>query len=92
MSVTDHHTADHHEAVARRALAPLVGLAPDDVDLDADLGRDLGLTSINKVLLLTDVCDEVGVDLGSFTEQDLAGMTTLRGVVDAMGRTAEAPA
>ena len=51
-------------------------MAPGELDLAADLAYEYGLTSLNKVLLVTSVCDDAGVDLRHFTEQDLAGMRT----------------
>ncbi|MFF9641755.1 phosphopantetheine-binding protein [Kitasatospora aureofaciens] len=57
---------------------------PEEVDPDADLAARYGLTSLNKVLFLTSLCDETGTELSRFTEHDLARMTTLRKVVDAV--------
>ncbi|MER6299973.1 phosphopantetheine-binding protein [Kitasatospora sp. NPDC001539] len=57
---------------------------PETIDPDADLAARYGLTSLNKVLFLTSLCDETGTDLSRFTEHDLARMTTLREVVDAV--------
>ena len=56
------------------------------------MGRDLadgyGLTSLNKVVFLMSTCDDTGVSVGAFTEPDVAGMHTLRDVVDALARHA----
>ena len=57
---------------------------PEEVGPDADLAARYGLTSLNKVLFLTSLCDETGTELSRFTEHDLARMTTLRKVVDAV--------
>ncbi|MFF0161849.1 acyl carrier protein [Streptomyces sp. NPDC005263] len=65
-------------------LTPPVG--PDDLDLDADMAGTYGLTSLNKVLFLTEVCEATDVDLANFTEHDLAEMTTLRSVAEALTR------
>ncbi|MFC6880364.1 MULTISPECIES: acyl carrier protein [Actinomadura] len=59
---------------------------PEDLDLELDMNREYGLTSLNKVLFLTSVCETTGVPLSAFTEQDLAGMRTLRDVTDALAR------
>ncbi|MFG2000949.1 acyl carrier protein [Spirillospora sp. NPDC048911] len=71
------------ETTARRNLAPLLDPppAPDALDLDRDLAGDYGLTSLNKVLFLTSVCEDTGVALSRFTERDVARMRTLRDVI-----------
>ena len=83
---------DERETIARRDLAEVLEneVGPDDIGLDHDLSAQLGLTSINKVLLLTSLCEDTGIDLSRFTEDDLAGMTTLRTVLDALARHDEA--
>ncbi|MER5810200.1 phosphopantetheine-binding protein [Streptomyces sp. NPDC002033] len=81
-------TPSEIEAAARDQLSlvliPEVG--PDAIDPDADMVAAYGLTSLNKVLFLTEVCEETGVDLAHFTEHDLAAMRTLRDVTDALTR------
>jgi hypothetical protein len=57
---------------------------PGDLDLDGRLVDHYGLTSLNRVLFLTSVCDETGVGLAHFTEQDVARMATPRDVVAAL--------
>lgn len=59
------------------------GTAPEDIDPDADM-EEYGLTSLEKILLLTATCDGAGVDLGVFTEQDVEAMRTVRDVTKAM--------
>ncbi|MFI9400713.1 phosphopantetheine-binding protein [Nocardia sp. NPDC052316] len=63
--------------------------APDELDPDLDMVDDYGLTSLNKVLFLTAVCDDTGVSLASFTEEDVAAMRTLRDVTAALSRHSE---
>ncbi|RNL87508.1 acyl carrier protein [Halostreptopolyspora alba] len=74
------------EMLARDCLVEVLahGVRPEEVHLDSELTRDLGLSSLNKVLLLTNLCQETGVGLNNFTEQDLARMTTLRNILDAL--------
>ncbi|EKX61596.1 acyl carrier protein [Streptomyces ipomoeae] len=81
---------DTIEAAARAALAEVLPkeLPPEAIDPDADLDH-LGLTSLNKVLFLTSLCERVDVGLHHFTEHDLAAMRTLGQVVDALYRHAE---
>ncbi|MFJ8166213.1 acyl carrier protein [Streptomyces sp. NPDC096136] len=76
------------EDAARDQLAlVLVPEVPaEEIDPDADMVAAYGLTSLNKVLFLTEVCEETGVDLAHFTEHDLADMKTLRDVADALAR------
>ncbi|MFI0444560.1 acyl carrier protein [Actinomadura sp. 6N118] len=80
----DHVDVEHLEIeqAARRNLAPLLDpqITPDALDLDRDLTGDYGLTSLNKVLFLTAVCEDTGVALSRFTERDVARMRTLRDV------------
>lgn len=61
------------------------GIAPDAVDLDVDLVDGYGLTSLNKVLFLTSLCEDTRIALAQFTEQDVARMRTLRDVTLALG-------
>jgi acyl carrier protein len=67
-------------------------VAPDDIDLDVDMVEEYGLTSLNKVLFLTSVCDDTGVELSNFTEHDLARMRTLRDVIASLAEHAETAA
>jgi len=73
------------EAIVRDRVAQVVDdVAPGELDLTADLAYAYGLTSLNKVLLVTSVCDDAGVDLGHFTEPDLAAMRSAADVVAAL--------
>jgi acyl carrier protein len=75
--------------IVRERLADVIDDVPAaEVDLDRDMADDYGLTSLNKVLFLTAVCDETGVGLANFTERDLAAMRTARDVADALARHA----
>ncbi|MEU9031063.1 acyl carrier protein [Streptomyces sp. NPDC048383] len=73
-------------ARAQLSLVLIPEVEPEDLDLDADMVAAYGLTSLNKVLFLTEVCEETEVDLAHFTEHDLAVMRTLRDVTDALTR------
>jgi hypothetical protein len=75
------------EIAAREALARVLeppGNDPDRLDLDADMSEDLGLTSLNKVIFLMSACDDAHVSLSAFTESDVAGMRSLRDVINAL--------
>lgn len=81
------------ESAARENLARVLDpdLAPDAIELDRDMVDGYGLTSLNKVLFLTSVCEDTGVALSHFTEHDLARMRTLRDVTSALARHAGVP-
>ncbi|MFF4140756.1 acyl carrier protein [Streptomyces sp. NPDC001698] len=74
------------DTLAREKLSLVLRDRPDPASLD--LGENLvetyGITSLNKVLFLTSLCKAAEVGLDNFTEDDLAGMTTLGDVVDAL--------
>jgi hypothetical protein len=77
------------EAAARENLAAvLTSVTPESLEPDLALTGAYGLTSLNKVLFLTSVCQDTGVDLAHFTEDDLATMNTLRECVDVLSRYA----
>jgi len=61
-------------------------LGDTELDLNADMVDVYGLSSLNKVLFLTSVCDSLSVSLATFTELDLAAMRTLGDVVDALAQ------
>lgn len=72
-------------AIVRDCFAEVVGdIFASDLRLEGDMSADYGLTSLNKVLFLTSVCEEAGVPLTAFTEHDLADMRSLNDVVDAL--------
>ncbi|EFL20136.1 hypothetical protein [Streptomyces sp. C] len=76
------------EAAARDQLSLVLvpEVEPEAIDPGADMVAAYGLTSLNKVLFLTEVCEETGVDLAHFTEHDLADMKTLGDVTEALAR------
>ncbi|CAM4462790.1 phosphopantetheine-binding protein [Nocardia ninae] len=79
--------ADIAEFTRRRLAALAVAdVTPEELDPDVDLVRSYGLTSLNKVVLLTSVCHRAGVDLTVLTDDDLARMLTLREIVDTVAR------
>ncbi|MFF2196344.1 acyl carrier protein [Streptomyces sp. NPDC058157] len=79
-------TALDEAARDQLALALVPEVPAEEIDPDADMVAAYGLTSLNKVLFLTEVCEETGVDLAHFTEHDLADMKTLRDVTAALAR------
>lgn len=81
---------DHLELAARESLSMVLDdeVAPEDIDLDHDMVREYGLTSLNKVLLMTSVCERTEVSVSHFTEHDLAGFRSLRDILTALARHA----
>ncbi|MEU9236640.1 acyl carrier protein [Streptomyces subrutilus] len=76
------------ENAARETLSAVLDpeVPPQELDLDADMAGSYSLTSLNKVLFLTEVCEATDVDLANFTEHDLADMLTLRSVIESLTR------
>ena len=73
------------EAIVRDRVTQVVDdVTAGELDLTADLAYDYGLTSLNKVLLLTSVCDDAAVELSHFTEHDLAAMRSAGDVIAAL--------
>lgn len=79
------------EQIVRQNFTKVVATpdAPEDLDLNVDMVNNYGLTSLNKVLFLTAVCEEADISLANFTERDLADMKTLRDVAAALTRLSE---
>ena len=82
MSDIEHTAREQFSAVLTHPVVPAA------LDLDADMVGVYALTSLNKVLFLTELCEAAKVDLGHFTEDDLARMRTLRDVTEAFTRYA----
>jgi hypothetical protein len=65
-----------------------VRLMPDlahvEVEPSVDMVEAYGLTSLNKVLLVMSLCDELAVDVTTLSELDLIEMRTLADVAAAM--------
>ncbi|MBJ9977628.1 acyl carrier protein [Pseudomonas sp. S75] len=81
----------HEELVrlARQQLANCLGVDGDapPMNLDDDMANTFGLTSLNKVLFITALCDVARVDIGRLTEEDLDSMRTLGDVVRILAAT-----
>jgi acyl carrier protein len=54
------------------------------VDLDRPLFEYYGLTSLNMISLLMNVCEQSGIQLSEFSEQDLASFKTPRDIIGAV--------
>lgn len=75
------------ENIARQQLSPCLGADVDctQLGLDDDMAGTWGLTSLNKVLFITSLCDAASFDIGGLTEEDLDNMRTLRDVIMILG-------
>lgn len=67
-------STDLQALVRERTAQVLTDVTPAELDMSADLADHYGLTSLNKVLLVMSACDESGVDVAHFTEQDVAAI------------------
>ncbi|MEV7556136.1 phosphopantetheine-binding protein [Streptomyces sp. NPDC048331] len=75
------------ETIARENLSAALQPAADPDGIDPDVAlTDHGLTSLQKVLFLTRLCEDLAVDLSHLTERDVAEMRTLHDVVDTLSR------
>ncbi len=76
------------EQAVREALTRVVeiDLDPAALDLDADLAGEYGVNSLHKVMFLTTVCDDTGVDVAVFTEEDVAQLRSLREVAQVLSQ------
>jgi acyl carrier protein len=74
------------DTLARKELTKVLRdkFEPAAIDPDGDLAETYGLTSLNKILFLTSLCQAADIGLDRFTEDDLARMRTLSDVVEAL--------
>lgn len=82
------------ETIARQKLAAVLTSPSESGQLDASANmRDAyGLTSLNKILFITSLCQEAGISLAGLTEDDLAHMNTLDDVIRILAPLVDAPA
>jgi acyl carrier protein len=77
-------STDLQTMVRDRIVQVLTDVTPAELDMSADLAAQYGLTSLNKVLLVMAACDESGVDVAHFTEQDIAAVRSGDDLVSAL--------
>ena len=70
------------QTVEARLRELLPGRADEHLGLEAHLFDELGLTSINLVVLMTSLCEDLDVSLFEFTETDLGRIKRLRDLID----------
>lgn len=61
-----------------------------DPDADTPLADTLGLSSVQLIMLLTQLCDRQGVDLMALSDADLRAMKTPRDIAAALQRARNA--
>ncbi|EDW2055564.1 acyl carrier protein [Salmonella enterica subsp. enterica] len=82
------------ESIARQKLAAVL-TSPAEIgplDANANMRDTYGLTSLNKILFITSLCQEAEINLAGLTEDDLAHMNTLGDVIRILAPLADAPA
>ncbi|WP_256125255.1 acyl carrier protein [Photorhabdus luminescens] len=72
------------EIVARESLVAslTISITAQAISLQENMSDAYGLTSLNKVLFITSLCNKMKIDLSRFTEDDLENMRTLGNVID----------
>jgi acyl carrier protein len=76
------------ETIARQKLAASLSTDIDatQLDLKENMSDIYGLTSLNKILFITSLCNEMNIDLSNFTEDDLGNMQTLGNIIDILNK------
>jgi acyl carrier protein len=72
------------EMAVRRHVARLArasGASVDELNLDSQLRQEYAISSMKMVMLMTALCNEIGVSLAKFDERNLAGVRTGRDLV-----------
>lgn len=81
--------SDVTEATVYSVVESVIRIIAKDPQLavgsDSELLTDLGLSSINVVMLLTEVCEQLEFDIFNFSESDLGGVKTVGDLVGLLG-------
>lgn len=83
------------ETAVRRHVARLArgaAVSDDQLDLDCPLRQEYAISSMKMVMLMTALCNELGVSLSSFDERHLAGVRSGRDLVRLFDQARQAPA
>ena len=59
-----------------------------DLDMSKDLNEAFGITSLKMIMLMTNLCKELGVTLSSFDERDLVSIRSANDLVSAFQKNA----
>jgi acyl carrier protein len=68
------------ELTVKNNLAQLVDVDANRIDIDLNIFEYYGLTSLNLVIMITNICSETDVLVFNFTDTDIANLRTLRDV------------
>lgn len=71
------------ERTAREAVAGFTGLQPDDIDVDADLHSDLGMASLDLVLLRESIERNLAIIIRDDEVPDLTSISAIADLVEA---------
>lgn len=77
------------ELTVKNNLARLTDIDADRIDIDLNIFDDYGLTSLNLVVLITNICEETDTPVFNFTDNDIANLRTLRDVVTMFATAAD---
>lgn len=75
------------ETIVRQNLYKVLRPRPksaEDLDLGKRFTQEFGLSSLDRILLMTAVCDELDISLMMFGEEDVANLTTPRNLIDSL--------
>lgn len=67
--------------IAKNNLVQLIDIDADSIDMDVNIFDEYGLTSLNLVILITNICEETNTPVFNFTDNDIGNLRTLRDVV-----------
>lgn len=60
----------------------IIDIDASKIDLDLNIFSDYGLTSLNLVIMLTNICDKTNIPVFNFTDNDISNLRTLADVVN----------
>jgi acyl carrier protein len=69
------------ESIVKTNLTKLIDIDVSRIDIDLNIFDDYSLTSLNLVIMITNICDETDIPVFKFTDTDIANLRTLRDVV-----------
>ncbi|AUQ24485.1 MULTISPECIES: hypothetical protein [Dickeya] len=76
------------ETAARKNLVAALStpIAAEQLDASLNMRDAWGLTSLNKILFITTLCNELNISLSALTEDDLAKMHSLADVCQILSK------
>lgn len=77
------------ELIVKNNFVRLIDIDKDRIDIDSNFFDDYGLTSLNLVILITNICEETDTPVFKFTDNDIANLRTLRDVATMFATAAD---